>query len=131
MRGRLRSNLVWIDDVDLVVNDGVADRIFDKPRPVWNTPEPLEVGFVFGEEEFLSAFTIEMVTAKRVMARFDDADLVFGLGSPPKIWFSIIAAPAPGVAKPNSRQQMQHRRIGSAIGRRRANQNVVRRSFRV
>ena len=45
--------------------------------------------------------------------------------------FGTVPAPAPGVAKPERWEEMQRRRIGPAIGRGRANQNVVRLRFGV
>ena len=65
------------------------------------------------------------------MARFNDANLRDTPASHVQVWPVRIASPAPGIAKPERRQNIQARRRRSAICCRGANQDIVDRIFRV
>src|SRR5438477_7508880 len=118
MGSSLCPSLVRIGDVDPVLNDRVVDRILHEGATVWYAPQPFEIRFVLGEEKFVRVFATEFVAAKYLMARFDHRRRRFSQNR-----FASIAAPAPGIAKPNRRQKMQDRRLRSAVGRGCANQN--------
>ena len=63
------------------------------------------------------------------MARFNDAHF-FGTAAPGvQVWAAFVAAPAPGITKPERRQNVQRRRHRPAICRGRANQDIVHRIF--
>ena len=61
------------------------------------------------------------------MTRFDHAILRSAGRANAQIRTRIVQAPAPGIAKPKRRQNVQGRGLFAAVCRRRADQNVVRR----
>src|SRR5882724_3404301 len=119
MRSSLCPSLARIYDVDLILSNGIVDRILHKRGMVRRAPQPLEIRFVFGEEKLLGVFTMEFVTAKPIMPGFDHCGRGFS-----QTRFASIAAPAPGIAEPNRGQEMQGRRLGTAIRSGCANQNI-------
>src|SRR5207253_10092284 len=121
MGGRFCPNLLRVDKFDLILSYGVVDRVLHERTAIWDAPQTFEVRFVFGEEKGVGVFAMEFVAAKPIMAGFDHRRRAFTQN-----WFASVMAPAPGIAKPNRRQKMQDRRFRSAVGRRRANQNVFR-----
>src|SRR4029077_11509131 len=82
-------------------------------------------------ENVVRVFAVPAVPAKCVVTCFHDVDLWRGRVDRLQNRAFAIAAPAPGVAKPNGRQQMEGCGLGSAVRRRCADQNVVRRYFGV
>src|SRR6266496_1253820 len=119
MRSSLCPSLARFYDVYLVLNNRIVDRIFHERATVRHAPQPLEIRFVFGEEKFFCVFAMEFVTAKPIMSSFDHCERGFS-----QTRLARIAAPAPGIAEPNRGQEMQGRRLGTAIRSGCANQNI-------
>ncbi len=65
------------------------------------------------------------------MGRLDNLDVRIASRALLQNRFSFVASPAPGVAKPNRRQEVQRRGMGPAIRRRSSNQDIVGLRFRV
>src|SRR4029077_13099102 len=124
MRGRFCPNLLRIDTLDLILSYRVVDRVLHKRTAIWDAPQTFEVRFVFGEEKGIGILAMELVGAKHIMAGLDHRRRALTQN-----WFAIIAAPAPGIAKPNRRQKIQDRWLQSAVGRSCANQNIFRTLF--
>src|SRR6185295_17581599 len=112
MRGRFCPNLLRVDKFDLILSYRVVDRVLHERTAIWDAPQTFEVRFVFGEEKRVGVLAIEFVAAKHIMAGFDHRRRAFTQN-----WFASVAAPAPGIAKPNRRQKMQDRSLWSAVGR--------------
>src|SRR6476620_7359654 len=124
MGGRFCPKFLWIDKFDLILSYRVVDRVLHERTAIWDAPQTFDVRFVFGEKKGVGVLAMEFVAAKPIMAGFDHRRRAFTQN-----WFANVTAPAPGIAKPNRRQKMQDRWLWSAVGRRCANQNILRSSF--
>jgi len=125
MHRRLRSHSLWIDRREVPPNDGFMNRILDVPKLVRDTVKPLQVRFVLGEEKRACQGTDEPVFTEDIVARFDHR---LGLGmivADAQIGSRPVTGPAPGISKPERRQEVKHGRRRAAIRGRGANQNVV------
>ena len=131
MRRCLCPDKVGINEVDLSVNNAIADGVFHEWRWIRDAPEPLQIALVFSEEHVVCAFTRQMVNAKRVMGGFDRVDVRVSEGVFVQTRLPIIAPPAPGIAEPNRGKYVQGRAFGPAVGGGDANQNIVGRGFGV
>src|SRR6202011_101559 len=126
MRRCLGPDLVRVYKVKVLAEDGIVNRILHKSAGIWDSPKPGEIGFVFGEETLLRLFTMKMVSAECAVGGFDQRWRSFL-----QVGFAIVATPAPGVAKPNRRQQMKRRRFRPAVRCGDPDQDVVRGRFGV
>src|SRR5260370_36448498 len=108
MRGRLCPNLLRVDKLDLILSYRVVDRVLHERTAIWDAPQTFEVRFVFGEEKGVGILAMEFVAAKHIMAGFDHRRRAFAQN-----WVASVPAPAPGIAKPNRRQNMLDRSLCS------------------
>src|SRR5438552_17812064 len=102
MCSSLCPSLAGIYDVGLILNNRIVDRILHERATVRHAPQPLELRFVFGEEKFSDVFAMELVAAKPIMPGFDHCRCTLSYTG-----LARIAAPAPGITKPNRRQAIQ------------------------
>src|SRR4029453_14920106 len=121
MGGGLRSHARRVDRVLVPANHVIINRVFHERRSVWNTPKPVRVTRIFGKEKFLRILAINPVFAQQIVARFNDSDFRGTTASDAQVWPTFVAAPTPGIAKPERWQNLQWRRGRPAIGRRGAN----------
>ncbi len=116
----LRPGLLRVHGVALPGDDVAMERVLDVRRRIRLAPEPLEVALVLGEQELRGAVARERVIAQLGMGRRDrPADLA-------EDRFGALVPPRPGVPEPERRQDVDSRRLRTAVVDRHANQDVVR-----
>ena len=130
VRRGFRPVAVRVHGVRAPVDDGVVETVFHVGREVRRAEDARVVRFVFrekprrvgvgGEAEFAERFVRggEGACVELAEARLERAALV-------------DAAPRPGVAKPQRRQDVQARGVGAAVREREADERVVGRGLRV
>src|SRR6476659_5994915 len=119
MGGRLCPKHLRVDELDPILSYRVVDGVLYERTAIWNAPQTFDVRFVFGEEKCIGVLAMEFVAAKHIIAGFYHSRRAFTQN-----WFASVAAPAPGIAKPNRRQKMQDCSLWSAVGRGCADQNI-------
>ena len=107
------------------VDDVVVDAVFEHLVSVRRAEQPHHIGLVFGHENVDGAVGVQVIRAK-VHASGGDAAVVGAVDLR-----TFAAAPTPGVAEPQLRQQVQLRRFGAAVVRLDPDQQFIGRGLRV
>jgi hypothetical protein len=117
--GRLGADAGGIDRLVAAVDDEVVDAVLgvtDGGR----AEDARGIGLVVGEQQRLGALAVEPA---RAITRFLESNGVEPVGA--QLRLGRVGVPRPGVAKPYRGQQAQCRILGSAIGHRDPDQQVV------
>jgi hypothetical protein len=103
----------------------VVDPVLNVRAPVGNVEHPLGVGLVFGEEHGPLPLAVAVLLPQFPVDCLHDAP-GRGAGELPERRPLEFAAPGPLVAEPDSRQEVQVRRLRAAVGGTDADRNVLR-----
>jgi hypothetical protein len=125
MRRGLGAAGLGIDRLALAVDDVIIDPVFEVARSGL-TPEAARVAVVVAEQQLRRALANE---AHRRQVRVHCQDL--GVAVPAQNGFHGSRLPRPIVARPKLRQEVQRRRLASAIGGDDLHQDIVGRGLRV
>jgi hypothetical protein len=126
MSCRLGPRLPRVYRVVAAVDEISVETILDVRRAVGRAEEALGVGLILGEEQLGGAFAAEEPFTEIRVRGADHA----GRGLPQR-WPGSGSAPGPGVAKPESRQEVQRGGLRSAVRDGDLDEEVFRRGLRV
>ncbi len=134
-RRRLRADGRRVDGALPPGDDAVVERVLDVRRPVGFAEQALGVGLVVGEQQLGEAAVgpgpgDERDAAERRVVGLEPARPGGGDRRPGRI-LVVVPPPAPGVAEPQRRQQVQRRRVRAAVADRDADEDVVGRGLGV
>ena len=115
-----------IHRVHAAVNDIVVERVLEVTRPDVRAEQPREIGLVVTEQQAVSCFEFDAVGPEVVMVGQQPAGALV-----PQRRLVDAGRPAPSVAEPDLRQDMNGRRIGSAVVDRDPHEHVVHVGLRV
>jgi len=103
-----------VDCVLVPVDDGVDDAVLAVRLLIGLIEGPLGIGFIFGEKQIDSAFTVEESFPNNTMPSGDGPHV--GAGSEDlQLRFLFPATPRPGVAKPQGGQHVDLGRLGAPV----------------
>src|SRR5260221_9692773 len=131
MQRRLCSYSLRIDRRGISPNDHLVKGILDVRELVRDAVEQLQIRLIFGEEERDRFLAQQTVFTECPMARLDRRQRLEMIAADAQIGPFSALAPAPGVAKPERREEVERRRPGAAVRGRGTNQNVVLRGLGV
>src|ERR1051326_6093811 len=112
-------DLVRIYQFDVVVNDGIVNRVFDEPELILNVPQPRGIGLVLGEKKSFGWLQAKVVGAELRVRCFDQTRRLFLQARSP-----IVASPPPGIPEQKRREKVEGGRLRSGVGYGDARQNV-------
>jgi hypothetical protein len=128
MHGALRSALLVVHRVRDAAHDVLVERVLDERARVGRAEHALVVRLVLGEQELevgrARSIDREAHAAERRLVR-EHRVAARAVQHRSHATAFLIAAPAPHVAEPERRQEVQHFRVGSAVRARDADQDVV------
>jgi len=103
-----------VDGVLVTVDDGLDDAVLAVRLLIRPIEGPLGVRFIFGEQQINHAFAVEESLPKETMPSRDGPDVRAG-SEDLQLRFLFLAAPRPGVAKPQGRQHLDLGRLGARL----------------
>ena len=113
-----------VDGVLVPVNDGLNDAVLTVWLLIRLIEGPLGIGFIFGEQQISRAFTVEEALAKETMPGGNGPHLRAGSENL-QLRSLFLAAPRPGVAKPQGGQHMDPGRLGAPVAESDLDQDVL------
>ena len=123
VRRRLGPLLGRIDGVTAPLHHVVIDAVLLVRGRIGLAPQPVAVGLVVGEQQLAGALTVEKALAQLRVPRGDDRTARVVQGFQLRARRAVVHAP--GVAEPQVRQQVQRRRLRSAIDRAHPDEDVL------
>ena len=105
MRRGFRPGAVRVYRLGPAVDDEIVDPVLNKTVRVRRSPQSLGVAFVFREEKRLCALAGKLVIAERVVRSEQARALRLSMNA--QVRLAIISPPAPGIPKPERREEMR------------------------
>src|SRR5215813_9974287 len=99
----------WVHGFGSVVDDVFVEGVLEVSLHV-RTEESRRIGFVFAEEQAIGLLEGKPKLPELCMARLNDAVALIA-----QRWFRRTCRPAPGVAEPGLRQNVDGRPLGTAV----------------
>ena len=125
VRGSFCSRVLRVDGILLSVHHVVVDPVFDVRAGVGRAEDPLVVRLVLREQQRNISLAVQIALAQLGVRRRDGSravlarDLLQGR-------LRCVRPPCPGVAKPESRQDVKRGRLRPAIAHADLDQDVLR-----
>src|SRR5581483_3896196 len=126
----LGAVLFWVDGVLVPLDDVVNDAVLAETLLIGLIEGPLGIVLVFREQQIESALAVEKALSKQGMPSRNTPCILTGSKNF-KAWFIFLAAPRPGIAKPEAWQHMDLGRFRPPITDRDPDQDVLRTSLGV
>ncbi len=135
MRRHLRAGARRVHRGGVALDQKVVERVLDVGRRVLRSEQPCVVGLVLGEQQRRVGIDVQVVVVQRLLEqRIGVVGMHHGQPRTIELLQHRLRAARPlrpGVAEPQRRQQVQRRRVGTAVGHGDAHQQVLGRGLGV